>query len=719
MGLRVGSDGEIRLVLKVLDNGTAVIEDFAEATSKSTKKASGDAAKHGKDLADKTEDNLERGNIAWEKHGRAIGLAVAGAATAIAALIKSQINAADEMLALSERTGIAVETLSEWEHVAEQSNTTLQAITPGLRQLAVNMQEAASGNAEAAETFKRLGVAVTDGQGQLRDINDVMLDMAERFSQWQDGAGKSALATQVFGRSGTELIPTLNMGREGIAALSDEARKMGLVISTDTARKADQFNDAISLLRKSVTGMAREIIVQHAEAMSKMATKMSEAAREGRTLTGVLEALRIGFDSLFLSGGGSAIEQERRRLAELREELQKLRLQEQQLRGIRGGDFTRGLLGLPSREELQKRIADIQGEIRRVEDWIAGEEKKLAAKRAEKPRQKPAPPVAALPGGDFEQAHANILRLNQAFFDTQQREQEVAAAVLATEVAKHEKVTAMEAARRAAINANFIAVRDSVLTESEMVEKEFGRRQSALKAWITEEELSLQEQRDNKLLSEEEFEQKMIDRKALYLDTAKRLDDEYQENRTAAEADAQAKRHDIQEAYTELNLKSALFFLNAMSVLMQTKNKTMFQIGKAAAIAGALVSAHKAAADAQAALAMIPIVGPALGRAAAAAAYALGIAQVNAIRAIEFGGGAQAAPVFAANPATGLPVAPQQERPAQQEPARAPQPQRTLNLTLRGSFFDAEAVREVLIPEINSAIKDGVHIINVTTLNDW
>jgi len=78
--------------------------------------------------------------------------------------------------------------------------------------------------------------------------------------------------------------------------------------------------------------------------------------------------------------------------------------------------------------------------------------------------------------------------------------------------------------------------------------------------------------------------------------------------------------------------------LTAAASLMQSKNETMFNIGKGAAIAQASVNTFMAATGAFAALSSIPIVGPALATAAAAAIAAAGMMQVNNIRNQKLGG---------------------------------------------------------------------------------
>lgn len=70
-----------------------------------------------------------------------------------------------------------------------------------------------------------------------------------------------------------------------------------------------------------------------------------------------------------------------------------------------------------------------------------------------------------------------------------------------------------------------------------------------------------------------------------------------------------------------------------MSTLMQSKNAEQFKIGQAAAIAQAAINIPLSAINAYTSMSSIPIVGPALGIAAAAAAVAAGAMQISQIKA--------------------------------------------------------------------------------------
>ena len=177
-------------------------------------------------------------------------LGVAG----IAAFAKSNLDAADSMSKLSQRTGIAAPTLDRFRKVAELSDTSIQSLEKAFPALARGIDDAiVKGTGPAAEAFSRLGVGLTDANGKARETDAVMLDLADKFQQLPDGTEKAALASQIFGqRLGSELIPLLNSG-------GDAVRNMGTALTQEFADKAAAFNDRLEVMQEKLVDMGIKI----------------------------------------------------------------------------------------------------------------------------------------------------------------------------------------------------------------------------------------------------------------------------------------------------------------------------------------------------------------------------------------------------------------------------------------------------------------------------
>jgi len=233
-------------------------------------------------------------------NGVLAGLGVALSAAGLAAMVRSALESADALNKLSQRVGITVEALSTLVPAAELSGVSAQTFETGLKNLATTMFEAATGSEESARRLKALGVAFQNQDGTLRATDAVLLDLADRFQAMPDGAQKSALAVQLFGKSGAELIPFLNQGREGIAALTGEMEALGVQIGGDTAAQAEVFNDSLAKLRLAATSLANRVIEAFLPALNEMAGGMVESAKQGGTLRAILDGVVLVLKTLAL-----------------------------------------------------------------------------------------------------------------------------------------------------------------------------------------------------------------------------------------------------------------------------------------------------------------------------------------------------------------------------------------------------------------------------------
>ncbi len=108
------------------------------------------------------------------------------------------------------------------------------------------LASAAEGSAGATESLSALGLTVADLQGLNPDQQ--FERVADRISKIRDPALRTAAAMEVFGKTGTELLPMMQNGAAGIQALRQEARDLGIVMSTEDAQSAAAFGDALDQL---------------------------------------------------------------------------------------------------------------------------------------------------------------------------------------------------------------------------------------------------------------------------------------------------------------------------------------------------------------------------------------------------------------------------------------------------------------------------------------
>lgn len=210
--------------------------------------------------------------------GPAMAAAGIAAAAGLAYMVKGSIDAADSLSKMSARTGASVEDLSTMQHALDLSGVSMQGFEKALQTANKTMLAAAQGQKGAQQTMETLGVAYQNADGTLRSTTEVMADVADKFATMQDGAAKNAMALDLFGKSGAELIPMLNGGSKAIREMQGEARALGLEISTGTAKASEAFNDNLSRLGSVGKGFANILAADLAPTLANASGWFADAA---------------------------------------------------------------------------------------------------------------------------------------------------------------------------------------------------------------------------------------------------------------------------------------------------------------------------------------------------------------------------------------------------------------------------------------------------------
>jgi len=195
-----------------------------------------------------------------------LNIALAAAAGATALVAKKLFDLANETAAYgdnvaktSTRIGVTVEEFQRLDHALKISGSSMEQQKGSFIRLARVADDANSGLKSAKDAFDRLGVSVTDADGVLKNQPQLLAEVADAFARTADGTEKTALAAELFGRKGTDMLQFLNLGAEGIRKLGDEAEALGAVMSTEAARAAEEYTDSLTRLDASFEGVKRTI----------------------------------------------------------------------------------------------------------------------------------------------------------------------------------------------------------------------------------------------------------------------------------------------------------------------------------------------------------------------------------------------------------------------------------------------------------------------------
>lgn len=219
--------------------------EYAEYT-KGLDKGSQDALK----FAQGVQKNFDTATASVEEFftGLATGaLAAVGAYAGISASIDRVSHSIDLLAQLddaAQKTGASIENLSKMQQVSEEFGHDFGQIESMLLKLSKGMATFDSETNMTNRALRTLGVESRDAAGKLRDPSVVMAESIKRLQDYEDGAAKSALAMDLFGKSGADALPVLN-------DLADNLDRFHGV-SAEAAAQAAQFQDQLGAIRTRV-----------------------------------------------------------------------------------------------------------------------------------------------------------------------------------------------------------------------------------------------------------------------------------------------------------------------------------------------------------------------------------------------------------------------------------------------------------------------------------
>ena len=250
----------------------------AEKATTDLGNASQDAGKKQEDLG----KSFELASIKVELMKAGVELAVKALGEMVKFVgesIKASSEYADNMLTMATVTGLSTDQLQEYQYMSELVDVSLDTITGSMTKLKKNMYSANTGSKAMAANFEKLGVSLTDANGELRDADDVFDEAIAALGNISNETERDALAMQIFGKSAQDLNPLIQQGADNIQAFRDEAHNMGYVLDEDALGSLGAVDDAFQRLDLATTVVQNQIGAVLAPVIADIATKFMEWAQ--------------------------------------------------------------------------------------------------------------------------------------------------------------------------------------------------------------------------------------------------------------------------------------------------------------------------------------------------------------------------------------------------------------------------------------------------------
>lgn len=204
---------------------------------------------------------------------------------AFGTMVKDVINLGDELFKMSQKTGVSVEALSTFHMAGKLANVSLEDLSKALVKFDASISKATTGSKEVAGAFSAIGISV----GALKGLKpeEALLRVADAFAKAPDGADKTRVAIELFGKAGAGMIPLLNMGSDAIEAF-------GVKMTTDFASRAEAFNDQLTMMGTKIKVFAIEAAQSMLPVLQELGTEFLKLLETKPDMIGFFDAIGEG-----------------------------------------------------------------------------------------------------------------------------------------------------------------------------------------------------------------------------------------------------------------------------------------------------------------------------------------------------------------------------------------------------------------------------------------
>lgn len=632
-----------------------------------------EAGKDGEKALDKTSKAAERGGAAFGKWAAAAASAAIGGA---AILVAKSMEAIDAQANLAQQLRTTSASMAVLNRTGDLVGISQEKITAGAKKLEVVMGQASAGAATQADLFNRLGLNIEEVSAMPLDQRILAINSA--IKENIPVTERAAVSAQLFGEEAGAAFGRIDP--EAIAEARKQAELFGTALSDVDAEKVAQAGDSFSVIKAAAEGVITQFTLQLAPVLKAIGDLFLEAAEEGGGMGKKVEGVfgNIVKAAAFVMDAADGIKRVFTITADVI-----IAVMSKAFSIIAGKVAT--LLETIDAIASAVGINTLKGPAEAVRNFANTAQGVVneAMANIDATLNKPMAGQAFL--GLVEKAKAASQAAAEAAVAARGEGdaggQATGGSLVADEAAKK---AAEAAAKKAAADAEALAKQQA--TEAAALQ---GRLDALSESYLTEQEMLAKKHEDELTLIQEGLAAKQLTRdQAAELEMQSYLAKESALSDIEKQASDQRIKFAEVEAATKRSILSSA--MNALTSLMNSGSRKMFEVGKMASISQAIVATWTGATEALK-------LGWPLGPLAASAIAAGGLANVANIRSQQFGSGATGgsasmptANVNAAATGTG-------------GGGGAAEPTQRTNVTLIGEYFGRESV----IGMLHEAFKDG------------
>lgn len=225
----------------------------------------------------------------------AVGTAAITAGIAVFNLTKAAADYGSAIFDATQQTGLTAETISALKYAADTSGSSLEAITGSVAKFNVLIGQANQGNEKANKTLELYGVTARDTDAALAQAIKTIAEMTSADQQ-------AAAAKDLFRDRTAAILPVIKSFDGDLPGLMAKLRELGLLMSDEDARAADEFGDTLDTLSAQAGALGRQFATELMPMMTDAMKTVSEVMSENKGV-----AREWGQEVIYTVNGVSAV----------------------------------------------------------------------------------------------------------------------------------------------------------------------------------------------------------------------------------------------------------------------------------------------------------------------------------------------------------------------------------------------------------------------------
>lgn len=262
-----------------------------------------------------------------------VGVAAFGILGSLTAMANSSAKTAGEVAKLKRETGLTSVEASKLRAIGERLNLDTDQLSKSFGILSKSLES-------THPSLAKYNIEVVKAKDGHINMEATLGKVADRFKGMPDGVEKTALAMDIFGKSGKDMIPLLNQGSSGLKAMGDEAARLGLVFDDKALAAAKRYSMAQKDLTENVEGLKNKIGMAFLPILADMTGGLVKLAEF------VLPPISAGFDKVigFVHTAAGVFGDMKAAI---------------DFKQVGGGDFLSSIIGPKTAADFMQRVSDI------------------------------------------------------------------------------------------------------------------------------------------------------------------------------------------------------------------------------------------------------------------------------------------------------------------------------------------------------------------------